>query len=148
VRFEFVYLFESGIVEHLNGAQSRGEEKVVSRVVPADFVDFELELFLGLDLERFAVDEGDEIVLVSHRDRLSLGRPRDVQILALCGHRRGRLSRTDVPNPNGFVSRCGGEELRIGWMPNQLVDRVPVTFVAVLFDESVFVQGENAGGFV
>ena len=54
---------------------------MVARIVPANFVDLKLELLVCFDLERFAIDEADEVVFVADCDSRAVRGPRNIQIL-------------------------------------------------------------------
>jgi len=52
------------------------------------------------------------------------------------------FGRADVPHPDGLVPRCGHKQVRVGWMPTELVNTVVVASVVILFN-----LGEQNKGF-
>ena len=77
----------------VDAALAAGEHKEVALVVPTYLVDLKLELLLCLSLEGPDIDEGHKIFLVTHRDRLTIGRPTDVDVLT---ERTGRHTGRDT----------------------------------------------------
>ena len=130
--------------QDLDAAPAIGQEEQVIALVPADLIHLKLELLLRPDLEGLGVDEGEEILLVTHGDGAAVRRPGDVDVLPLAVDRGHGLAGPGVPHPDRLVPRGRGEEVGLGGVPGQLVHTVPVPLEHVLLAQAVRAEAEDA----
>jgi len=72
--------------EYMNAALSTGKKKQVAVIVPADFIHFKLELFLGPGFMSLYIYKCHKILLVANGDRVTIRRPADVNVLPYNQH--------------------------------------------------------------
>ena len=96
------------------------------------------------------VNEGNEVLLVSHRDCVAIRRPGDVDVFSLCVNGRDRLVVPGVPDPDCLVTTSRGQQVCLARMPAQLVHRIAVTAESVFLGQAVGTlgQAEDTNGLV
>lgn len=57
------------------------QKKHVIVIVPGDFIDLKLELFLRFGTVCLGVNKGHHVVLVAHGNGLPIGTPADINVL-------------------------------------------------------------------
>lgn len=107
-----------GIGVDVDASLAIGQEEQIVLFVPGDLVDLEPELFFPLDLLRLHVDERDQVLLVAHRDRLSVRTPVDVDVLALGRDVGDALAGPRVPDPDRLVARGRGQQVWVERVPS------------------------------
>lgn len=142
--FQHVLDLEIRVAEYMNAALPAGQIHLVARLVPHDFIDLEIELFLHSDLVGSRVDECDEILLVADSDRVAVARPCDVDIFAFgvdCVDLFA--SRSRIPNSDCFVPGGCCDEIGICTVPRELIDGPAVPVECTVFRQSFTIEGED-----
>lgn len=136
------------VAQDVHAALAVGQEELVAVVVPSNLVHLEVELLLGADLVRPGVDERDQILLVANRNRVSVRRPGDVDVLAFRIDDGRTLAGPNIPNANRFVAAGCAQQIGLGGVPTQLVHGAGVATEGTLLGQSVAVQRKDGHRFV
>ena len=105
-------------------------------------------MFFRSDLVGPGVNEGEEVLLVTHGDGAAVRRPGDVDVLPLGVDGGHGLAGPRVPHTDCFVSAGGSEQVRLGRMPRELVNTVTVALEHVFLAQSVRSKTENTNCLV
>lgn len=140
--------FQFWVAEDVDAAIPISEEEHVVIIVPGDLIDLKLELFLCFGAMRLCVNEGDDIILVPHRNGLSIRAPTDVDVLPFGVDGGNALGGAHVPDADGFVPGRSDKEVGVAGMPAELIHAVTMAPVVVLFYQPVLLEQEDAGGLI
>lgn len=148
MRLEHVAQLQLRIAENVHATEPIGEEELIAGIVPRDLVHLEVELLLGADALRPRIDERHQILLVAHRDRVAVRRPRDVDVLALRIDDGRTFAGANVPDAHRFVAARRAQEIRLGGVPAQLVHGAGVAAEGRLFGQAIAFEREYRDAFV
>ena len=126
--FQNVLSFQLRVTQDVDTTLPVRQKEQVAGVVPRDLVHFEVELFLSFDFVGSRVYESYEVFFIPHRYGVAVGRPRDVDVLALCVDGGDAFLDSGVPDAHWFVATGCTEEVGVGLVPAELVDGAAVVF--------------------
>lgn len=108
MRLDHMQQLQLWIAEYVHAALAVRQVERVRVLVPRDLVHLEIELLLCAYLHHPGVDERDQVLLVSHSDRVAIRRPRYINVLPSGADVRRALLHSCVPNANRLVSARRG----------------------------------------
>lgn len=82
----------------MHTALSIGQEKLITLIIPSNFIDFKIKLLLCTDLMRSRINKCHQVLFIAHCDCITVRRPGYVDIFTLSADNRGAFIRSNVPN--------------------------------------------------